>query len=356
MQSKQAVWLAALALLVAAAGCGGGDGGSAGGGDVPTETRSFVFTVAVPGATSALANPTLFVDEGLTERGVEIRSATQRLATTSATVDGQQSIPAADSGFQLAVHFDASGSIDDNGRDPAGNRFAAARGLIAGVGQRAGSTTTRVYTFRSSYANQFKLVSPSSFPASNGGAMDQAIEAVQAEGALDNSPALTATMNIIDSLPAGVPHAMLLLTDGENNAESRLGLALRACSGEGGVGNCSDDIGDVVALANSRNVSIFVAGLGNNDTELEKFRSLASGTDGAYVKVTRAEQLESRFQQVGELVVTGGHVVDGKTGDVTIAQGGNPFVSGFLRFDRPGGSCPGGSLPVTGTNFCRVRF
>ncbi len=349
-------------LAAAAAGCGGGgdDGG------VPgfTETRGFDFTVTVAGTTSTLQDVAFFRDEGLTQPGVTLASSQNpSLATPGASVTGQQAVAPVGSGFSLAIHFDASGSIDDNGRDPGGLRFDAADIAVAEVGQRAPSTDTRIYTFRSTYPNGFKLVF-GPFDASDGSARTSGIGAARTEGANANSPALTATFNIIGdgsgspagTLPAGQPHAMLLLTDGENNAEDANIAPHRPCTGgEGGVTGCSDDIDNVVSRATARNTTIFVAGLGNVDTELEKFRRLAQQTGGAFVKVTRAEELGTQFRNIGALMANGGVVVSGRTDPVEVVTGGNPFVKGWMRFRQASGGCPGTSV-AHGSDFCKIPF
>ncbi len=363
MIRQQVSWLAALALLATISGCGGGGGN---GDPVPgvQETRPFDFTVTVAGTTSALEDVAFFQDQNLARPGVTIRSATQTLATPGASVTRQNALSSAGSGFSLAVHFDASASIDDNGRDPGGLRFDAADIAIAEVGSpaRAPSTQTRIYAFRSTFANSFALIA-GPFAASDGGARTSGIAAASAAGAQDNSPALTATFNIIGdgsgangSLPSGQPHAMLLLTDGENNAEDPNVAPHTPCAGgEGGVQGCSSNIENVVSRANSRNVKIFVAGLGNVDTELAKFRTLAERTGGAFVKATRAEELGTQFRNVGALMAGGGGVVSGRTDPVAVNTGGNPFVNGWMRFRKVAGGCPGGAV-THDANFCKIQF
>lgn len=342
---------AALALLAALGGCGGG------GSDAPApgfqESRSFDFTVAAAGTTGALQDVAFFQDQSLTRPGVVVRSATQTLATPGARESApQQQIAAVGTGFALAVHFDASGSMARS--DPAGDRFDAADIAIAEVGRpdRAPGTPTRFYTFRSTYPSSFKLVS-GPFPASDSAARSSARAAAENEGSRDNSPALTATFNILATLPLG-PNAMLLLTDGENNSESP--SIVPGCSGpEGSTQSGCGDIGQVVTQAKARDTAIFVAGFGTNDAELEKFRQLAAQTGGAFVKANRPEELGPQFGNLGALVVSGGVVVSGRTDPVTVNIGGRPFVNGWMRFQKIGGGCPGLSV-AHDASFCKIQF
>ncbi len=366
--------LAALALGMVAAGCGGGGGGgSAGGGDIPLDPpRSFEFTVAVPGATQRLDGVTFFKDQALNRPGVEIRSSSNALfAETSASLLNQQGpISRLPDGFGLAVHFDASGSINRNTRDALGLRFGAARALIESLAST--NPTTRVYTFRSTYTNGFLLMDasmrptagPGPFPANDAGAREQGIRAAQDQGAEENSPAFTATHNIIggggcctNSLP-GNNHAMLLLTDGENNNEDP--AVVPGCSeGESSTPNgCGDSsaIQRVADRANARGVRVFVAGLSNNDQALSRFEDLARRTNAVFVKATSPASLDEQFQSVGRLMLSGGVVVNGMTGDVAVPSTGNPGVTGWMRFDRPSGGCPQPADAVTGTDFCRIKF
>jgi hypothetical protein len=356
--------LVALALLASGQGCGGGGGGGGEppppglecGPGVPCPPQTFEFTVSVPGATAALGSPAFFQDEGLTRSGVEIRSATRVVTTTGASVSGpQRVVPAAAGLARLVVHFDASGSIDDANRDPFGDRFTAARGLIAGVGAAKPGTPARVYTFRSAYAGSFKLMSPADFAANDGGASDNAVNAASAEGASTNSPALTATHNIIDALPAsGGPTAMLLLTDGENNAEDP--AIVPGCQGtEGSPGTGCGNVSVTVAKADQRNVRVFVAGLGNNDQAQSRFRPLAEQTDAAFVKATRSGALNEQFQAIGRLILSGGVVVNAETNTVNLPEGSSPFVRGWMRFDRPAAGCPGGSVQHNSST-CKIQF
>jgi hypothetical protein len=357
--------LVALALLASGQGCGGGGGDGTPVPDVPRVPQSFEFTVTVPGATATLGDPRFFSDQSLTRiNEVELGSTAGSLGTVGASVSsGQQRVSPIPQPFNLVVHFDASGSIDNNGRDPDPDgpqqpgeprRFPAARGLIAGVG---GSNPARVYTFRSLYSGAIKLMSPSDFPASDGGAAGGAVEMAKNEGADGNSPALTATFNIINQLPSS-GSGMLLLTDGENNAEDP--QVVPNCGGnEGQGGSACNNISNVVALAQQKNVRVYVAGLGNEDSDLSKFRNLAEDTGGAYVKATRATALESQFAAIGQLMKSGGVVVTGETETIPVPPGSNPKITGFLRFNRPAsGTCPGGSVPVTlnGNNYCRLAF
>ncbi len=340
MNREQAARLAAFILFAAAAGgCGGGGDGAAPG---FTESRTFDFTVTVGGARGQLQNVEFFTDETLSQRGVRVESQSRVIATPGASVTGQQSVAPVGDGFALAVHFDASGSIDDPGRDPnPPKRFNAARFAIGEVGARAAATDTRIFTFRFTsndpdYANnRFKQVA-GPFDASNSSARDAGLAAAQAQGASGNSPALSATINIIGALPTGQPHAMLLLTDGENNSEDPRLVATHPCgSNQETTQGCSDDIQPVVNVAGNRNVKIFVAGLGNEDSALAKFRELARQTGGAFVKVTRAEELQAQFSNIGALMVDGGVVVSGRTDPVEVVVGGNPFIRGVMRYTDP---------------------
>jgi len=340
--------LVVLALLASGQGCGGGGGG--GGGPVPGEERSFVFTVSVPGAPAGDLQPAFFRDEGLTQSGVTIASqGNPELATTSATVQDVDRTSGMPTTFGLAVHFDASGSIKDADRDPdPPKRFDAATAVVNEVNARRDpDPPKRFFAFRfkpgdSAYdPDRFKEVG--------------SIGAARTEGADGFSPALTATINIIQALGGG-SHAMLLLTDGENNAEDGSKVDLKRCgAGEAsGRNDCSDDIGAVDTAAGS-NVKVFVVGLGNVDSELEKFQELATATGGLFVKATRAEQLETQFRQLGALIADGGAVVTGESGVVRVNLGGNPFVRGWMRFNRNGASCPAGSQ-AHGGDSCKIRF
>lgn len=342
--------LAALALGMVAAGCGGGGGGgSAGGGDIPQDERTFVFTVAVPGAASGDLQPAFFRDSSLTDSGVTLASQSNpNIAETSASVVDQDRSTAMPSDFTLAVHFDASGSIDDNGRDPSGDRFTAAQTVVNEVNSRRSDSTERFFTFRfeegdAQYSTQrFKDVG--------------SIAGAQGQGEDGFSPALTATINILQQAVSTGPVAMLLLTDGENNAEDGSKVSLQGC-GDGeasGRDDCSDDIGAVDTAAGGR-VRVYVVGLGNVDTELGKFKDLATSTDAVYVKASRAEQLATQFGALGALIASGGAVVTGETGQVSVAQGGNPFVRGWMRFNKNGASCPPGTQEHDATT-CKVEF
>lgn len=349
MRKTYAGPLATLAVALVAAGCGGGDGG-AGGGEIPQDTRTFVFTVAVPGAPSGDLQPAFFRDSNLTDPGVTLASQSNpNIGQTSASVEDVDRTTAIPSSFTLAVHFDASGSIDDNGRDPSGNRFAAAQAVVNEVTARRNDVSQqRFFTFR--------------FMGGGGGYGTQrfkdvgSISGAQAEGANGFSPALTASINILQQAVTSGPVAMLLLTDGENNAEDGSKVTLRSCGGGEAAGrnDCSDDIGAVDTVAASR-ARIYVVGLGNVDSELDRFKDLANATDGVYVKASRAEQLQTQFRNLGALIASGGVVVTGQTGQVSVTQGGNPFVRGWMRFNKNGGSCPSGSQEHNATT-CKLQF
>ncbi len=342
--------LAALALGMVAAGCGGGDGGSAGGSEgIPSTDRTFVFTVSVPGAPAGDLAPAFFRDSDLTDPGVRLASEeNDNFRQTSASVVDQDRTSGMPSDFTLVVHFDASGSMDDNGRDPGGSRFTAAQAVVNEVNSRRSDSTERFFTFRFQEGNteygtkRFREISD--------------ISVARGERPDGFSPALTATINILQQAVTTGPVAMLLLTDGENNAEDGTKVSLRGCAGgeSAGRNDCSDDIGAVDDAADSR-ARIYVVGLGNEDTVLDKFKDLATSTDAVYVKASRAEQLATQFGALGALIASGGAVVTGETGQVSVAQGGNPFVRGWMRFNKNGASCPPGTQEHDAST-CKVQF
>ncbi|HEY8369906.1 MAG TPA: hypothetical protein VIM86_11390 [Thermodesulfobacteriota bacterium] len=347
MRKTYAGALAALALGMVAAGCGGDDGN--GGGGVPSEERTFVFTVSVPGAPPGDLDPAFFRDEALSEAGVTLASQTNpNIGEASASVIDQDRASGVPGPFTLAVHFDASGSIDDNGRDPDGNRFTAAEAVVDEIDARRSDATPRFFTFRfdqghPQYGTQrFREVA--------------SISGARAEGADGFSPALTASINILDQAVPSGNVAMLLLTDGENNAEDPARVSLQDCDGGEASDrtDCSDDIGKVDEAAGSR-ARIYVVGLGNVDTALEKFKDLANATGAVYVKASRAEQLETQFRALGALIASGGVVVTGQTGNVNVTQGGNPFVRGWMRFNKNGAPCPPGTQEHD-ADTCKVQF
>ena len=102
-------------------------------------------------------------------------------------------------------------------------------------------------------------------------------------------------------------------------------------------------------------VRIFVAGLGNVDRELEKFRDLATATDGVFVKASRADRLRAQFEGLGALIADGGVVVTARTSEVTVNPGGNPYATGWMRFRKPSGGCPSGTAEHDATT-CKVQF
>lgn len=348
MRKTYAGPLAALALGMLAAGCGGGGGG--GGTPVPGTDRTFVFTVSVPGAAAGDLNAAFFRDQALTDSGVTLASqANPNFGKASASVQDVDRTAAMDSNFTLAVHFDASGSIDDNGRDPSGNRFTAAQAVVDEVEERRNDFTERFFTFRwiqgsgGDYGSKrFKDVGT--------------IAAARSEGADGFSPALTATINILGSIPGTGKVAMLLLTDGENNAEDGSKVRLEACNpGEAsGRNDCSEDVGAVDTAAANR-ARVYVVGLGNVDTELDKFQNLATMTGAVYVKASRSEQLTTQFRALGALIASGGAVVTGQTGPVNVPSGGNPFVRGWMRFNKNGSPCPPATQEHNATT-CKVQF
>lgn len=349
MRRTYAGALAALALGMVAAGCGGGDGGDGDGGGVPSVERTFVFTVSVPGAPSGDLEPAFFRDEALSEPGVTLASqANPNIGEASASVVDQDRASGMPGPFTLAVHFDASGSIDDNGRDPDGNRFTAAQAVVNEIDSRRADSTERFFTFRfdeghPEYGTQrFRDVG--------------SIAGARAEGADGFSPALTASINIFDQAVPSGNVAMLLLTDGENNAEDPARVSLEDCDGSEASDrtDCSDDIGKVDEAAGSRG-RVYVVGLGNVDTALDKFKDLANATGAVYVKASRAEQLETQFRALGALIASGGVVVTGETGRVDVTQGGNPFVRGWMRFNKNGASCPPGTREHDAET-CKVQF
>jgi hypothetical protein len=357
-------WLAALALLAVASGCGGGGGGgSTGGGEpIPGEDRTVEFTVSVPGATQAVSGVQFFQDQALQNPGVRVRSSGNRtLGRPGASQNGQQQVAEPmPQPFTLVVHMDASGSIDDNGRDPdpigdrGPQRFDAARGFIAGVGEVAGSTPTRVYTFSSRYGSSaFKRMTPSDFPANNGSSRSSAISAAAREGAEANSPALTATFNIIGDVNGRA--AMLLLTDGENNAESE--TVVPGCqTGEGTNPTACRNTSNVVQRADATGTRVYVAGLGNQDQALSVFSGLARDTGAVYVKASQQSNLQETFNAIGQIILRGGVVVPAETEVVeNVPLTGNPIVEGWMRFNRPSGGCPSGTTAV-GDTACRIAF
>ncbi|HWP35081.1 MAG TPA: hypothetical protein VNM66_05730 [Thermodesulfobacteriota bacterium] len=344
-QRGRGFFVVAALLAAAVAGCGGGGDGGPGAG---TQTRGFDFTVTVGGdrarEAGRLEGVAFFRNRELTEPGVRIESATQVIATPGATVTGQAAVEPIGRGSTVALHFDASGSIDDPGRDPQGNRFRGAAALLSQLG---GQAPVRLFAFRWNpgdpadqeyQAERFKEVAT----------LDQ----VRAEGARGNSPALTATFNIAGRLPQD--SAMVLLTDGENNSEDP--NVVPGCTGPEGAGGppCAN-IEAAASRLQAGRLRLFVAGLGNNDGALEKFRALAARTGGAFVKVTRGEELEPRFRNLGSLMVDGGIVVSGRTDPVTVIAGGNPFVRGWMRFQRLAGTCPPGA-EAHDAQFCKLPF
>jgi hypothetical protein len=354
--------LVALALLASGQGCGGGGGD---GGSVPQETRTFDFTVTVAGASQQLSNVAFFQDSGLQNSGVRVESESEVKATPPATVLGQQPVSAMPSGFNLTAHFDGSGSMAR--ADPSQDRFRAADTMIARVGEVAASTPTRLYTFRfidgdTEFGTKRFRLNAGPFDAGNAAARSAGITASQDEER-GNSPALSATFNIIGSgggengsLPSGPDHAMLLLTDGENNREDQ-NIIPNCTTGEEG-GGTSSGCGNTTPVrtrAADRKTRIFVAGFGNNDTALGKFRTLAGNTGGAFLKVTRAGELQRQFRNVADLLTLGGRVVNARTSEVTVNLGGDPFVRGWMRFNKIGGNCPGGSVSHDAST-CKIEF
>jgi hypothetical protein len=349
--------LAGLLLLgvLAAQGCGGGGGGGAAGGDRPTERRGFEFTVAVPGVSGALGAPRFFGDEALTDSRIDVRSSSGALVTQVGVLSGsvsQQVVSAMPSEFGLAIHFDASLSMKD--QDPSDARFTAATNLVSGVGS-APRGAPRYFTFRHNPSNS----ADSEYNTPRFKAVSSTGEA-SGEGERGNSPAISATYNIIgtgngaNGSLTGNNHAMLLLTDGDNNAEDP--ALLPGCSGPEGSDPSQCGVPDVlVTRANARQVRVFVAGLGNDDDALQKFQRLARDTGAAFLKATQSSDLNRQFQNLGRLMVNGGVVVTAATQEFEITQGGNPFLRGWLQFNRINGSCPSPSQ-LHDANTCKIPF
>ncbi len=362
--------LSAAGLLVVTGCGGGGEVGSPASpaGQTPAgtiESRTFDFTAAVigaaPGPGGRLEDVAFFRDAALEQPGVELWLGAERLAGPEASEIGQQSRDPLPTGFSLAIMFDASSSIDEPSRDPGGLRFLAAEEVIAWVGDEVPGTGTRLFTFRAGYDRKFKLIPPGLFDADDAATRALAIENAQREKPTGGSPVLTATYNVVDALPQGSdeepqPHVVLLLTDGENNSEDPTIAPHNIPCPEPDLWGCSDDTLAVHDLALDRDARLFVAGLGNEDDDLEKFRRLADETGGAYVKATGADELEAQFANLAAFMVGGGVIVQGRTAPVALASGAGPIsISGWLRFRRIGGVCPLSSVPHD-AEFCKVSF